>query len=111
MAFRVKTPPSGPLRLPWAPFTSTTTTRTPLVAFRFTPSYPWLKTGRGRKRPARSSDWPCDLFMVIAKATRTGNWRRRSVKGKRESEGWMVMRGMVALRPMYSPVMTTPSRM
>ena len=27
---------------------------------------PWLKTGRGRKRPARSGDWPCDLFMVMA---------------------------------------------
>ena len=24
----------------------------------------------------------------MAKATRTRNWRRRSVKGKRESEGW-----------------------
>ena len=48
--------------------------------------------------------------MVMAKATRSGNWRRRSAKGKRESEGWRVIRGMVTLRPMNSPVMMTPSR-
>ena len=63
--------------------------------------------GTGKEEAARSSDWPCDLFMVMAKATRTRNWRHRSVKGKLESEGWRVMRGMVVLRPMYSPVMMT----
>lgn len=35
---------------------------------------PWEKHVISRLIPHTSNDWPCDLFMVIANASLTGNW-------------------------------------
>ena len=51
---------------------------------------------------------PCALLMVMANATRTGNCLRDNLKGKRESEGHKIIRGINTLCPTLGPLNTSP---
>jgi hypothetical protein len=54
--------------------------------------------------------YPCALLMVMANAKRTGNWRRRRVKGIRSVfESVMLSRGMNTRWPFVGPVVTSAS--
>ncbi len=64
----------------------------------------------GQKMPTIFNVCPCALLMVMANARRTGNWRRRRVKGIRSvSEGVMLSRGMNTRCPFVGPVATSAS--
>ncbi len=71
---------------------------------------PWVNTGLGRYTPTRSKLWPWLFMIVIAKATRTGNWHRRIVNGRVMLDGVMKMWGMNTRSPMWVPVMISASR-
>lgn len=43
---------------------------------------PCAKEGKSKSTPQTFNDWPCDLFMVIAKARRTENGRCLKSNGK-----------------------------
>ncbi len=53
--------------------------------------------------------WPWFLLIVIANATRTGNWRRRKTNGQSVPEGDMMMRGMNTCLPTLFPMMISAS--
>ena len=50
-----------------------------------------------RSRPTFLTDWPCDLFMVIANASRTGNCLLQSGIGRVLLEGVNVIWGISTL--------------
>jgi hypothetical protein len=62
-------------------------------------NWPCEKTADRRSKPTCLTDWPCDLFMVIAKARRTGNCLRRSGIGRVSLEGVNEIRGISTLFP------------
>ena len=66
-------------------------------------SCPCAKQGNSKLIPQTSNDWPCDLFMVIAKASRTGNCSRLKSNGK--SVGIVGIRGIKTSSPLYFPLM------
>ena len=65
--------------------------------------------GVGQVDVANSRVCPCALLMVMAKAARTGNWRRCSVNGSVLSEDCMRMCGMNTLLPACLPVLISQS--
>ena len=58
-----------------------------------------MKTGLRSHTPTCFSVCPCDLFMVIAKAILTGNWRLCHSKGNSFGLGMNVILGMSTERP------------
>ena len=74
-------------------------------------SWPCEKTEDWRSKPTFLTDWPCDLFMVIANARRTGNCLRRSGIGRVSLEGVKEIRGIRTLFPenLWSPEITVQS--
>lgn len=68
-------------------------------------SWPCVKTGCGRYNPTWSKLWPWLLLMVIAKDRITGNCLLHRVKGKEESEGVMLRRGIKTCILIWVPVM------
>ena len=65
-------------------------------------SWPCEKQGVSRLIPATLSDWPWALLIDIAKAKRTGNWRRLNSNGI--SLGIMGIRGINTSSPFEQPV-------
>ena len=65
---------------------------------------PWTKTSSCRYIPARLRVWPCDLFIVIANATWTGNWRLRNGISEGSPPGIKVTRGSKTILPTCVPV-------
>ncbi len=53
--------------------------------------------------------WPWLLLIVIANATRTGNWQWRKTNGQLVPEGDMMMRGMNTCLPTLFPMMISAS--
>ena len=60
-------------------------------------SWPCEKTAVCRSKPTCLIDWPCDLFIVIANASWTGNCLQRSGIGRVSLEGVNVIQGMSTL--------------
>jgi hypothetical protein len=65
-------------------------------------NWPWVNTGWQRSTPTTSNIWPCDLLIVIAKETVTGNWRRRSLNGMSGSAEINLMQGTKTVVPLKS---------
>ena len=65
---------------------------------------PWPNAGSNNQTPTFWSVWPWLLFMVIANAGRTGNWRRFHFTGKLSSVLVSSIRGMNTSSPLLSPV-------
>lgn len=62
---------------------------------------PWEKHGFSRLTTQTLNDWPWDLFMVIAKASRTGNCSR--LNPNYMSVGTIRIRGINTSYPLYFP--------
>ena len=69
---------------------------------------PCAKQGNCKLIPQTSNDWPCDLFMVIAKAKSTGNCR--CLKSNDKSVGIIGVRGIKTSSPLYLPLMIIATR-
>ena len=71
---------------------------------------PCVNTAFLRSNPTWSTDCPCDLLMVIAKQTLTGNCRRQNSKGTWVFDGVKPRRGMNVVVPACSPVNSLTSK-
>ena len=70
---------------------------------------PCVKTGSLKNNSTFESDWPLLLFMVIAKHTASGNYRRWKVKGILLSEGVNDILGINVRVPILLPDMISAS--
>ena len=75
-------------------------------------SWPCEKTAVCRYKPTFLTDLPCDLFMVIANASWTGNCLQQSGIGRVSLEGVNVILGISTLFPenLGSPEITVQSK-
>jgi hypothetical protein len=72
-------------------------------------NWPWEETKDNKYTPTLLNVWPWRLLIVIANATRTGNWWWRKTNGQLVPEGDMMMRGMNTRLPTLFPVMISTS--
>ena len=70
---------------------------------RATYNYPWEKTEVCRSKPTFATDWPWDLLMVIANASRTGNWWQLNLTGISSADGSSDILGIKTVFPHPTP--------
>ena len=66
-------------------------------------SYPCENTGTCKSSPTCFTDWPCDIFTVVANARWTGNWCHEKGSSKDWSDGLRVMCGIKTDDPANFP--------
>ena len=73
-------------------------------------NWPCENTGFGRYTPTCSIVCPCDLLIVIANATWTGNYRLDNVKGNSDSVNVRFILGITTVWSLCVPLRMVHSR-